>query len=97
MPDRETIVDYLQNHEQAAEKYRDERDLLLEQRDTLFMELSDLKLRHAEVVAEECRFCDERIKTVDRLDAQVVTLSDALCITLVDNLRLRQLVEEEGS
>ena len=94
MPDRETIVDYLQNHEQAAEKYRDERDLLLEQRDTLFMELSDLKLRHAEVVAEGCGFCDERIKTVDRLDAQVMVLSDALCITLVDNLRLRQLAEE---
>lgn len=88
------MPDDLQFLEQTAEKYRDERDLLLEQRDTLFMELSDLKLRHAEVVAEECGFCDERIKTVDRLDAQVMVLSDALCLTLADNMRIRKLVEE---
>ena len=82
--------------EQTAQQYRYDLDVMREARDNLFQELSDLKLRHAEVIAEGCGFCDERIKTVDRLDAQVMVLSDALCLTLEDNLRIRQLGRRGG-
>ena len=54
------MPDDLQFLEQTAEKYRDERDLLLEQRDSLFIELSDLKLRHAK--------CSRGVRILRRAD-----------------------------